>query len=85
MQSYAGVIRPLPVIGQGVLRFAFINAQLFRAALSPRIGEPHADFQMRAAERCTDVTNEVGGESRWRGRANGARASTHGGGEAEIP
>jgi len=39
---------------------------------------------MRAAERCTDVTNEVVGESRWRGRANGASATTERGGEAET-
>jgi hypothetical protein len=36
---------PLPVIGQGVLRFAFITAPfVFRAALTPRTGGPCADF-----------------------------------------
>jgi len=28
---------PLPVIGQGVLRFAFITAKIFRAALSQKL------------------------------------------------
>ncbi len=41
-----------------------------------------AGFSMRVAERCMDVTNEVVGESRWRGRANGPSATTYGGGEA---
>jgi hypothetical protein len=36
-------VRPLPVIGQGVLRFAFITAQLFRGDLSPKSGGRCAD------------------------------------------
>jgi hypothetical protein len=69
--------RPLPLLRQGVLRFTFITAQLVSARASQTELEARAQIpQMRAAERCTDVTNEVVGASRWRGRANGASATT---------
>ena len=39
---------------------------------------------MREAERCTDVTNAVVGEARWRGRADGAHATAYEAGTGEA-
>jgi hypothetical protein len=47
---------------QGVLRFAFITAQLFSARPShPKLEGPRVDSWTRGAERCTGVTNAVFG------------------------
>jgi len=42
-------LRPLPVIGQGMLRFAFITAKIFRAALSQKL-EGRAQISRCASE-----------------------------------
>jgi hypothetical protein len=55
------LLRPLPVIGQGVLRFAFHHrATFFRAALTPRTGGPCADFEMRERSGRQDVPKRSG-------------------------
>ena len=55
---------PLPLLRQGVLRFAFHRRELFSARPShPKLEGPRVDSGMREAERCTDVTNAVVGEA----------------------
>ena len=54
----------LPLLRQGVLRFAFHRRELFSARPShPKLEGPRVDSGMREAERCTDVTNAVVGEA----------------------
>ena len=55
---------PLPLLRQGVLRFAFRRRELFSARPSQtKLEGPRVDSGMREAERCTDVTNAVFGEA----------------------
>src|SRR5215472_13635553 len=69
---------PLPLLRQGVLRLLSHRRELFSAQPShPKLEGPRVDSGMREAERCMDVTNAVVGESRWRGRAGGARATAY--------
>jgi hypothetical protein len=78
-------LRRLPLLRQGVLRFAFHCRELFSARPSrPKLEGPRVDSGMREAERCTDVTNAAVGESRWRGRAGGAHATVYGVGKGEV-
>jgi hypothetical protein len=72
-------VHPLPLLRQGVLRFAFITAQtFFRAALSRETEGPRVDSWTRGAERCTGVTKRSVRRSPWRARAGGASATTYG-------
>src|ERR1700746_1337214 len=55
---------PLPLLRQGVQRFAFHRRELFSARPSrTKLEGPRADSGMREVERCTDVTNAVVGEA----------------------
>jgi hypothetical protein len=55
---------PLPLLRQGVLRFAFHRRELLSARPShPKLEGPRVDAGMREAERCTGVTNAVFGEA----------------------
>jgi hypothetical protein len=48
--SVSPLLRPLPVIGQGVLRFAFITAQLFSARPSQTELEGRAQISRCVSE-----------------------------------
>ena len=54
----------IPLLRQGVQRFAFHGRELFSARPSRmKLEDPRADSGMREVERCTDVTNAVVGEA----------------------
>jgi len=67
---------PLPLLRQGVLRFALIARELFpRRPLAENQEGRRVDSGTREAERCTDVTNAVFGEADGAGRAGRAHAT----------
>ena len=57
------LLSPASALAAGRAVLGLLAANLFRAALSTESGGPRVDFGMRAAERCTGVTNAVVGEA----------------------